>query len=288
MKFLLVLSLLVSSSTWAKWSVSIFNIRNFDQDMRSNVRTDLVELAKIVKSVKSDAMGFVEVVNAEALKTFMNKNLPDYKYTISSCGGFGKQKLALAYNPKVFELITAQEDFSFSGSAGCGSLRPVYLVTLKKMDTNEPVIFALAHLKAGGNEGAYSQRWIQYKKLAALANTYKGKNLIVLGDLNTTGYTVKDRDYSKFVDFLVAADFKTTSEDISCSSYWSGGQGFVKNYQPSILDHIVVPSTLNETIIETRVGSHCEKVACRPATPDQLGKSFKSVSDHCPIQVTFK
>ena len=57
MKFSLLLILLLSTPGWAKWSVSTFNIRNFDKDFRQG-RTDLEELARILKDVKSDVMAF--------------------------------------------------------------------------------------------------------------------------------------------------------------------------------------------------------------------------------------
>jgi hypothetical protein len=39
---------------------------------------------------------------------------------------------------------------------------------------------------------------------------------------------------------------------------------------------------------EVKVGAHCEREACRPALPGELGPSYLRVSDHCPIRVSFR
>jgi len=286
-KLILILSLLFSSGAWAKWSVSTYNIRNFDKDTQAG-KTNLVELGKILQTVKSDVMAFVEVVNEKAFDELIKKELPGYEYVISSCGGFGKQKLAVAYNAKSFIYVRHEEDLGFSGDGSkCGSLRPLFLVTLKKQDTKELYIFGVAHLKAGGTEASFSQRWKQYKKLGVVAEAHSSKNLILLGDLNTTGYSIQDKDHAMFIDFLASNKLTTNSEELACTSYWAGTSGSAE-YQPSILDHIVVQEHIAADVHEVKLGAHCEKVNCAPATPEELGVSFKSVSDHCPIQVSFK
>lgn len=288
MKFSLLVLLLLSTTTWAKWSVTTYNIRNFDNDMREG-RTDLVELARIIKSSQGDVMAFEEVVNIKAFETMMKSNLPGYAYKITACGGGGKQQLAIAYNQQIFEYVNSTEDRTFSGSSDgkCGSLRPVLLVDLLHKTTKKVYTFAAVHLKAGGDDRSMSQRWKQYLLMEGLAEDFAQKNLILLGDFNTTGYSIKDRDYTKFEDFLGTSGLRTVSENLGCTSYWHGGLG-ANEYQPSILDHIVVQDKNMDAIAEVKLGAHCAQSKCRPATPSDLGVSYESVSDHCPIQVTFK
>lgn len=288
MKFTLLFLLLLSSTGWAKWSVTTYNIRNFDKDMRAG-RTDLDELARIVKSVQSDVMAFEEVVNVKAFDTFVKKNLPGYSYEISSCGGGGKQQLAVVYNLKTFEFISQVEDRTFSGkgSTQCGSLRPVLLVDLFHKETKTSYTFGVVHLKAGGNDRAYAQRWEQYLKLTNLSKKYAQKNLILLGDFNSTGYNIKDEDFARFEDFINTSKMRTMTETLGCTNYWNGTLGG-KEFQSSILDHIVIQDKNVKLVEDVKVGSHCAKMDCRPATPEDLGISFESVSDHCPVQVTFK
>ncbi|MFP5385865.1 MAG: endonuclease/exonuclease/phosphatase family protein [Bacteriovoracia bacterium] len=271
----------------AKWSVTTYNIRNFDQDYQAG-QTDLNELGRIIREVQSDVMAFEEVVNRRAFDALIRKNLPGYQYKVSSCGGFGKQNLAVVFNQKTFEYVEHEEDLSLSGSStGCGSLRPLFLVTLRHRSSKQIYTFGAAHLKAGGSPRAFAQRWQQYEKLEKVSRNYDNKNLILLGDLNTTGYNIKNEDYRKFEDFISSAGLRTMTENIECTNYWTGTSGG-SEYQPSILDHIIIQDKLVKSVESVRIAAHCSKLDCRPATPEELGVSFESVSDHCPLQVTFK
>lgn len=281
------LFLLLSFPGWAKWSVSTYNIRNFDNDPGAGA-TNLVELGKIIKEMQSDVMAFEEVINLKAFDTLIKKNLPGYVYKISDCGGFGKQHLAVVYNPKTFDFVKQEEDLTFSGSGNsCGSLRPLLLVTLKNKASKTDFTFGAAHLKAGGNDRAMAQRWQQYAKLEVIAEAYDKKNLILLGDLNTTGYNIKDKDFVKFEEFMNDSKMRTMTETIGCTNYWTGTQGG-EEHQSSILDHIVIHDKNVSSVESVKVGAHCARTDCRPSTPEELGLSYQSVSDHCPVQVTFK
>lgn len=287
MKFSFLLILLLSTHAWAKWSVSTYNIRNFDND-RGAGPTNIAELGKIIKSVQSDVMAFEEVVNRTAFDSLIKKNLPGYAYALSKCGGFGKQNLAVVYNLNTFEFVNQVEDLSFSGSnSGCGSLRPVFLVTLMHKESKKIFTFAVVHLKAGGDNRAMSQRWQQYVGLGRLVSRFASENLILLGDFNTTGYNIKNEDYAKFEDMLSGTGVRTMTENLACTNYWSGTQGGPA-YESSILDHIVLQDKMLSQVMNVRVGAHCAMMDCRPATPAELGVSFQSVSDHCPVQVTFR
>lgn len=288
MKIFLTVSLLFISQAWAKWSVTSYNIRNFDKNYGN--ATDVVELGKIIKSFKSEVMGFVEVVNLDAFKTLVKKNLPGYKIQHSTCGGGGKQKLALAFDPKVFSFVSMEEDLRFSNleqPTYCGGLRPVLLVTLQHKKDKKLYVFALAHLKAGGGNDAMETRWEQYEKLEKLVASYENQQFILMGDLNTTGYNIKDKDYVHFQSFLNSSDMTTMSEDLGCTSYWEGTERN-GHHQPSILDHIVIRDSFVKSVEKVNLGSHCAAMDCRPSIPWELGRSYEAVSDHCPVQVTFK
>ncbi|MFL5786224.1 MAG: endonuclease/exonuclease/phosphatase family protein [Bacteriovoracaceae bacterium] len=289
MKFTLALLLLFSSSAWARWSVSAYNIRNFDHDPDAG-QTDYKELARIIKTVKSDVMTFEEVVNADAFASVMADALPSYRYNVSTCGGFGKQKIAIAYNPAVFEFVSQKEDFTFSGSGldtGCGSLRPVFLVTLKMKKTRDTFVFAGVHLKAGGDARSMQSRWGQYRKLQNLIQETGNAHLILMGDFNTTGYSPRNEDYTRFNEMLEQSGMWTVSEKFTCTAYWSGGDQD-PNESPSILDHIVMSNAMAANIESTQVGAHCQKVSCAQLPAADLGLSYAKVSDHCPVQVIFK
>ncbi len=289
MKFTLLILLLISSPSWAKWSVTTYNIRNFDQDPGAG-KTDYKELQRIITSVKSDVMAFEEVVNADAFATLMKNSLPTYRYNLSTCGGRGKQKIAIAYNPSVFEFISQKEDFTFSGSgfeSACGSLRPVFLVTLRMKKTRENYVFGGIHLKAGGDARSMQTRWGQYRKLENLVQEIGNARLILLGDFNTTGYNIRNDDYTRFNGFLDNSGMWTATEEIACTNYWTGGDQD-PNMAPSILDHIVMSNALAAQVVSSKVGAHCQKTSCEIVPESALGLSYKKVSDHCPVQVSFK
>jgi endonuclease/exonuclease/phosphatase family metal-dependent hydrolase len=285
-KILLLLSLILVPHARAGLSISSYNIRNFDHDPEAG-QTNVTELGRNIKEFKSDVMTFIEVVNLPAFKKVVAENLPGYMVESSTCGGFGEQKLAVVYDPKVFRFISSSEDMTFSSTTtSCGDLRPAFLVTLEHKSNKQTYVFAALHLKAGGSAPAMQERWTQYELLEKLAKKYKSQNLIMLGDLNTTGYSIQDEDFAHFSQFLTSSSLRTISENLSCTAYWAGtlttGQ-----HQSSILDHIVLKNEMYDEVKEIYFGSHCAKLDCQHATPSELGLSYKSVSDHCPIQVIF-
>jgi endonuclease/exonuclease/phosphatase family metal-dependent hydrolase len=287
MKFSLLVLVLLTGSAWAKWSVSTFNIRNFDRDQREG-RTNIPELTKIIREIQSDVMAFEEVVNEAAFKALVKSALPGYSFEISSCGGMGQQHLAIAYNPQIFSLVSSSEDLSLSGSGNsCGSLRPLFLVKLKNKTDNKEYTFGAAHLKAGGDQKAFSQRWSQYEKLKNLSLKNAAQNMILLGDFNSTGYNIKNEDYEHFEEFISGANLRTVSETLGCTNFWNPDPG-QDAYQSSILDHIVLQDRLFSQVQETRTASHCVKTECRPSTKRELGVTYAEVSDHCPVRVSFK
>ena len=285
-KIFLLLSLILVPHAWAGWSISSYNIRNFDHDPEAG-QTNLTELGNIIKDFKSDVMTFIEVVNLPAFKKVVAENLPGYVVANSACGGFGEQKLAIIYDPKVFDFISSSEDMTFSSTTtSCGDLRPAFLVTLKHKTNKQTYVFAALHLKAGGSATAMQERWAQYELLEKLAKKYNSQNLIILGDLNTTGYSVQDEDFAHFSQFLTSSSLRTISENLSCTAYWAGNLS-TGQHQSSILDHIVLKNEMYDEVKEIYFGSHCAKLDCQDARPSELGLSYKSVSDHCPIQVIF-
>jgi endonuclease/exonuclease/phosphatase family metal-dependent hydrolase len=284
MKFLM-LFLIFGLPAWSKWTVSTYNIRNFDKDYSSGA-TNIHELSRIIKEVKSDVMAFQEVVNKSAFVELMKKNLPDHLNVISNCGGFGKQHLALVYDTKKFEYLTHSEALELSGSEGkCSNLRPALFVTLKLKMTGDKYTFGVVHLKAGSSASAMEQRWQQYKKIQKLTETFQNHQVILLGDFNTTGHLSKDEDFRQFYGMLKVLGMTTTSEQLNCTNYWTGlpaGNDFI----PSILDHIVIQDKNLTKVQSVKSLTHCAQLECRPATLEELGLSFKSVSDHCPVKVT--
>lgn len=286
-KWILSLCFLLSFNALADWSAVSYNIRNFDKDFIAG-NTDTALLGDELKNLNADVYAFIEIVNKDAFSKLMKTYLPGFSSLVTNCGGGGKQNLAFAYNPQVFSHVSTVEDLSFSlgGGRACGSLRPVFIVTLQHKETKENHSFIIGHLKAGGDSRAFSQRWKQYDMLKDLLAKYENKNYVLMGDLNTTGFNIKDEDGEKFQDFLLETSSFSISEKLECTSYWDG-----RDEDPamisSILDHIIVSQSRKSQIKSYEVGTHCAKVSCRAALPEELGRTFMNVSDHCPLKVVF-
>ncbi len=286
-KWILALCATLSFSAFADWSAVSYNIRNFDKDYIAG-QTDTALLGEEIQKLNADVYAFVEVVNKSAFTKLVNKYLPGFSSLATECGGGGKQHLALAFNPKVFKLVNSKEDGSFSlgGGRACGSLRPVFIVTLQHLESKENHSFIIGHLKAGGNDRAFSQRWQQYGMLKKLLAEYANKNYVLMGDLNTTGFNINDEDGQKFHDLLLATSSYSIAEKLECTSYWDGADSDPAMIS-SILDHIIVSNSKKSLITSFSVGTHCAKAACKAALPEDLGPTFEDVSDHCPLKVTF-
>lgn len=287
-KWILTLAILLSLSVnaFADWSAVTYNIRNFEKKIGM---TDTKLLGSQLKELNSDVFAFVEVANKVAFKDLMKNNLPQHQHLVSSCGGAGNQYLAVAYNPNTFKFISYAEDmkFTMSGSSmACGSLRPAFIVALEHKETKKIYNFIVGHLKAGGDSKAFKQRWQQYLLLKDVLSVYQDKNYVLMGDLNTTGFNIKDEDGQKFMDLLSDSSSYSVSETLECTSYWDGADQDPALVS-SILDHIIVSNSQKSSIKKIELGSHCAKMDCKAGLPSELGDTYAKVSDHCPIKVTF-
>ncbi len=280
-------------SALASLKIGTYNIKTFDA---SPGMTNKKELTQILKNLDFDFLTVQEIVNVASFKKLIKKNFPNFKVIASDCGGAGKQKIAFIYNTKKFLIESFYDDDRVSdvvnsqSSLGCHSLRPALVGVFRDIQTREKFVMMGVHLKAGGSLRSYSRRRVQYRKLKQIVDEFRAdkvKNIILMGDFNTTGFDLRDSDYKNFSRLLSDTNMTTTSDQISCSSYWSGLDRSDNIEESSILDHIVVPkSFLGKTKTITTVGTHCAKLACSRASESELGISYEQVSDHCPIITT--
>jgi endonuclease/exonuclease/phosphatase family metal-dependent hydrolase len=286
--------LVVASSAVASVKVASYNIRNFDTKKSP---TDKKELKKILVKLNADFITVEEIVNTNSFKKFIKAELPEYGVTLAHCGGGGRQKIGFLYNKIKFSLLNITEDNRVSDPAnvvselGCGRLRPALVGVFLNNKTNEQFVVVGLHLKAGGNQRSFDKRWKQYKIVAKIVKELKAnyKNIILMGDLNTTGYSVTNADYDKFEDLLTETKMQTIATEFLCTSYWAGLNRQDNIEESSILDHIIYPNNfLGYKAGKVEVHSHCKKSKCANVTSSDLGSSYKNVSDHCPISITFK
>lgn len=283
-----------SSAVLSATRFATYNIRHFDSQ---STRTNKAELKRILDDLGADFITVEEIVNTSSFKTFLQKNYPNFRVVFSRCGGGGKQKIGFVYNAFKFKLNKYYEDARFSdpaapsGQASCGRLRPVLVGYFEKLKTREEFVVLGVHLKAGGQTRSYNTRKIQYLMLANLVKNLKRKgqnDILVMGDFNTTGYNLNDRDYHNFSDMLADVKMETVAQKINCTAYWSGANRSDNIEESSVLDHIVYPTNfLGERAQTIKVHSHCKKVRCQNTSEKRLGISYKEVTDHCPVSITF-
>ncbi len=295
MRLLLGMMLVCTQLAYAKMSVSTYNIRNFG---KSNNSTNLYQLEKIIENLNSEIIGVQEITDPAKFAKFIAKNFNQYSLVFSKCGGGGGQKLGILYDRTKWSLSELIEDdrvaqhLAFSPDKKCGSLRPALIAYLKNKKTSETLVFINNHLKAGSGPRNYSRRNAQYKMIAQIAGELKQKgyeNIVIVGDLNTTGYQDRTQDYQNFQGLLYRTDLNTTATKTSCTSYWSGEDRGDNIEEASTLDHILYSDRfMTYNSISVKLGAHCERVKCQDTSSYNLGVSYQEVSDHCPVTLTFK
>lgn len=292
--FLTVFVVLFSWSSFAKIKLTTYNIRTFDV---KNSYTNKKELKKIISSLKSDIITVEEIVNHNSFKQFIIRNFKGYKVHLSTCGGGGRQKIGFVYRSDKFILENAYEDKRLSdpghvvGEYGCGRLRPALVGVFKERKSKKKFVVIGVHLKAGGSPGNYLKREAQYKIVSRMVEELRladYKNIVLMGDFNSTGYVHFDQDYLNFTNMLATTGMKTSSQNLKCTAYWSGQDRTDDIEESSVLDHILYPSGfLSYKRSRSSVSSHCYKNSCDFVSSDDLGLSYKEVSDHCPVSLTF-
>lgn len=292
---LLIASLLSSLSAQAAITIGAYNIRNFDYDERYRIRTNKSELSTILKNLKADVLSVEEVVNKVEFAAFITSKMPGYKVAISECGGAHGQHLGFIYNSATIDLLSFNEDLSISepGEAGgCNSGSRPLAIGLFQIKTSKQKFYGLtAHLKSGSQSDSVLKREKQYQIIKNTVKELKSKtgvaDFFIAGDLNTTEYINRGVDYKMLTKVVAELGMIDLSQNLGCSAYWWGGTDDGRE-EPSLLDHLIVTPGLRKNSNEALLHAHCKKVSCRQATLQELGISYESVSDHCPMTATIQ
>jgi endonuclease/exonuclease/phosphatase family metal-dependent hydrolase len=263
--------------------ISTFNIRNFHPE-----RTNLVLLQKKIRSISPDLLGVQEITHTIEFKKFIEGHLPEYAVATGECGGSGRQKLGLMYRKDRLKLEKFEEDLDINYSKHCHvGVRPLVIGHFKSLLKNSPdFIVVNAHLKAGNDSRSLTLRKEQYQILESKIKKLAKINprIVVLGDLNSTNIQSGEQDFESIYNLRVKAKLDHTSEDLECTSFWSGNRSDGVHI-PSTLDHVLITSALAKDFKnqETKVHGHCAMVQCQDSKIKNLGEFYQSVSDHCPI-----
>jgi endonuclease/exonuclease/phosphatase family metal-dependent hydrolase len=294
MKHLLFITLLFSASVQAL-TIGAYNIRNFDYDQRYNIRTNKPELANILKNLKTDVLSVEEINNSAEFEKFVDNSLPGYETAITTCGGAHGQKLGFIYNTSAVELLSFNEDLSVAepgkeGSCYSGS-RPLAIALFQIRSTKQRFYGVTAHLKSGSDPESVMKRTKQFELIKNIITELKlqsgVKDFYIAGDLNTTNYLNRGEDFRVLNKFVSDLGMINLSSSSACSAYWWGGTDDGIE-MPSLLDHVIVSPGLMKKPGKTQSHGHCQQVACRQASLRELGISYESVSDHCPVTATIQ
>jgi endonuclease/exonuclease/phosphatase family metal-dependent hydrolase len=293
--FLTALFLVSTLTAQAAVTIGTYNIRNFDYDERYRIRTNKPELASLLLNLKADVLSVQEINNTAEFEKFVGSKLPGYDTELSRCGGAHGQRLGFLYNKKTIEMLAFNEDLSISepgtpGACDAGS-RPMAIALFKIRATGQRFYGMSVHLKSGSDPSAMKKRFKQYQIIKQTINELSSKSGIrdfyVAGDFNTTEYISRGSDYTQLTTVVKELGMIDLASNLKCSAYWWGGtdDGIET---PSLLDHVIATPGLVKSQPKVKVGGHCEKVSCRQVPERDLGVSYESVSDHCPITATIQ
>lgn len=296
MKFLLALVTVITSLHLEAITIGTYNIRNFDYDTRSRVKTDKSALSNIIGSLNADVLSVQEINNTDEFHRFVARNLPGYKAVLSTCGGAHGQKLGFLYNEKTINLIDFTEDLSISNpgsheTCNDGS-RPMAIAQFQIKENKQKFFGISLHLKSGSQAGSVYKRNKQYslitEKIKDLKYTTGVQDYFIAGDLNTTEFITRGSDYQNLGKVVSTLGMINLTQKVACTAYWWGGSDDGIE-TPSILDHLIVsPGLVKINKPELKVGGHCQKVRCKEVSEQDLGISYEGVSDHCPITSTIQ
>jgi len=291
--FLLFLS--VSFDTWSSFKITTFNIRNFDHDQRSNVRTNKEELASLLKKDNADLIGVQEIVKDRLLESFIDQVMPTHAVKVSECGGAHDQKLGFIYKTSRLKLLQFSEDLRLStGRTGeepscSSSSRPAAIGIFEDLTTKRKFIAISVHMKSGGRDSDITKRQFQLATLKTILEELMAENhikdFVLMGDFNTTQYSFKKEEYKRFVDYVRNLSAHNMSAKVECTAYWWGGVRDNIEY-PSLLDHMIVSKTLIQGEYQVSAGAHCQRNSCEATHEADMGVTYDEVSDHCPITAT--
>lgn len=292
MKLFFAFFLTLSSLSLQALTIGAYNIRNFDYDVRYKITTNKQQLDLILKSLSVDVLSIEEINNTAEWEKFVASNLPGYETHVSRCGGAHGQHLGFLYNTSKVELLSFNEDLSISepGTEGTcdGGSRPLAIGLFKIKASGQKFYGMTTHLKSGSEASSVEKRGKQFQILKNIINELKTKtgvkDFYFAGDMNTTGYISRGTDFKMLNQVVQDLGMVDLTSNLKCSAYyWGGTNDGIET--PSLLDHVVVTPGLIKLkgSVSARNHSHCQKVDCREVPIKELGISYESVSDHCPV-----
>lgn len=292
MKGMLSLFLFVFAFSTHALTIGTYNIRNFDYDQRYRIQTNKVELATMLKNMRVDVLSIEEINNTAAWDQFVQSKLPGFDTEVTRCGGEHGQRLGFLYNKNSVELLSFHEDLSIvepgtPGSCDSGS-RPMAIGLFRVKATGQKFYGMTVHLKSGEQPNSLKKRAQQFEVIKRTIKELRAKTGVqdyyFAGDMNTTSYARRGQDFQILNNVARDLGMVDLASNLKCTAYyWGGTDDGIET--PSMLDHLIVTPGLlkGKSMTGAQALGHCQTASCRQVPIRELGISYESVSDHCPI-----
>jgi endonuclease/exonuclease/phosphatase family metal-dependent hydrolase len=281
-----------------------WNIRNYPLDERPQEvdlgysrRTNICDLEAVLGGLDADILGVAEIRDTRRFPPILRRagSPRDYRIELSRWGGEHGQRVGVAWDDRVLELVGEPTEIS-EVALDDPALRPALAVQLRgRTDRHVDLLVIQVHLKSAPS--GYERRVRQYRALARWVRESGHSDVVVMGDFNTTGELLSrepirvgpvDAELAVADRILAAAGLRRLPNATGCSEYWEGPGGRDGVQVPSLLDHVYVRG-VDRLGPDAAVHAwlHCFRHACQDlvSRPGEEDGTFWDVSDHCPITV---
>jgi endonuclease/exonuclease/phosphatase family metal-dependent hydrolase len=256
--------------------VGTYNIRRFGVEP-----TDMAELARVVREADADVLAVQEIQSEAKLRDLAGRLPRRYETVLSRCGGRSEMRLGFLYDPGRLTLERTREypELDPDGRGACDGERPAFLGVFRA--GRRTVSLLSVHFIPGGEREKMTRRKEQWDKVHCIVAALRaeGGDVVVLGDMNATGYLDDAHGERSFIDARAKeAGLDVATSALACSEYARRPDGVLG---PNLLDHVVAtPHTVAPWSAAVR--GYCAELRCAPHAGDPP-REFARVSDHCPV-----
>ena len=282
--------------------IATFNIRNFPSvslldptqppDATPPISylrdTDRTALLAVLDTLSFDVLAVQEILDAEALGALIDelgaKQNKRYAWAFSENAAGNPQHIGIIVDSDKLSLEDVREHTEIDVS---GTLRPGLSARIAS-DGGIDFSVMVLHLASGDSGGRVELRAQQARQTASIVAAQRLERMdddyLVLGDLNTAK---EETEYPVIDEAFASAESALTRQEHAdpCTSYWIK-RSTNPLVRPSTIDHVYAASLAERDVdVPIESGAHCAEYLCQAfeSRDAQSGRSFYSVSDHCPV-----
>jgi endonuclease/exonuclease/phosphatase family metal-dependent hydrolase len=278
-----VVGALLASGDDVDVRVATFNIELFPSE-----HTALDRVVDTIVAADADMMALQEIANPLllqlALASASHETGRDLVLVRSACGDTGWFSTAIIYDAARWHPLLTREYPALdpSGGAACSRYHQSAMLGVFEDDDGHQLAVLSVHLRAHSTGfPVRREQWSRALEIARAVEEEFDAPTILMGDMNSTGFTGEPSEERDFVHDVVAdAGFELLTSALPCSEYWRPKDTL--DYEPSVLDHVVAAGGKWS---QPEVQGYCARLACRPTPAARMDSDFHHVSDHCPVVV---